>query len=103
MATGTVAAAEWEVWTTTARVVVTDGEALADARALTEAQLNAIDLACSRFRPDSELRPCTGRTSRVSPLLADLVRTAFEAAEETQGDVDPTVGRAMGGLGGGGP
>jgi thiamine biosynthesis lipoprotein len=95
MATGTVAAAEWEVWTTTARIVVTDGDALADARALTEAQLNAIDLACSRFRPDSELRACTGRTSRVSPLLADLVRTALEAAEETQGDVDPTVGRAL--------
>jgi thiamine biosynthesis lipoprotein len=93
--TGTVAAAEWEVWTTTARIVVTDGDVLADARALTEAQLNAIDLACSRFRPDSELRACTGRTSRVSPLLADLVRTALEAAEETQGDVDPTVGRAL--------
>lgn len=95
MATGTVAAAEWEVWTTKARIVVTDEDALADARALTEAQLNAIDLACSRFRPDSELRACSGRTTRVSPLLADLVRTALEAAEETQGDVDPTVGSAL--------
>lgn len=102
MATGTVAAAEWDVWTTKARVVVTDEDALADARALTEAQLNAIDLACNRFRPDSELRACTGRTTRVSPLLADLVRTALEAAEETRGDVDPTVGRAMVELGGDG-
>jgi len=95
MASNTVAAAEWEVWTTTARIVVTDGDSLGDARALAEAQLNAIDVAGSRFRVDSELRACTGRTSRVSPLLADLVRTALEAAEETQGDVDPTVGSAL--------
>ena len=40
---------------TTATVAVTDPEALARARAVLERELEAIDLACSRFRSDSEL------------------------------------------------
>jgi thiamine biosynthesis lipoprotein len=95
MTAPTIAATEWTVWTTTARVVVTDEDALPEARALAETQLAAIDKACSRFRPDSELRACTGRTTTVSPLLAELVGTALRAAEETAGDVDPTVGNAL--------
>jgi thiamine biosynthesis lipoprotein len=35
----------------------------------------------------------------VSPLLTDLVATALRAADETGGDVDPTVGAALCGLG----
>jgi thiamine biosynthesis lipoprotein len=99
MTAATLAAAQWSVWTTTARVVVTDGDALDDARALAEVQLAAIDRACSRFRADSELGSCTGRTTTVSPLLAELVGTALRAAAETGGDVDPTVGNAMAYLG----
>jgi thiamine biosynthesis lipoprotein len=97
--TDTTAAAQWPVWTTTARVVVTHEEALVDARILTEAQLTAIDKACSRFRADSELRACAGATTTVSPLLADLVATALKAAEDTDGDVDPTVAIALAHLG----
>jgi FAD:protein FMN transferase len=99
MSLDTVATAEWSVWTTTARIVVTDEDALADARELVKTQLDAIDRACSRFRPDSELSAGTGGTTRISPLLAELVETALCAARETDGDVDPTVANALAYLG----
>ena len=57
---------------------------------------------CSRFRADSELSRAGragDRPVEVSPLLADLVETALAAAHETDGDVDPTVGSALCGLG----
>jgi thiamine biosynthesis lipoprotein len=90
--------AQWSVWGTTARLVVTDVAALPAARQLVETELAAIDLACSRFREDSEisaLRRAGGRPVQVSPLLAELLGVALRAAEETDGDVDPTVGLAL--------
>lgn len=94
--------AQWTVWGTVARIVVTDPARLAEATALVKAELAAVDEACSRFRDDSELRyACRagGRPVTVSPLLADLVAAALRAAAETGGDVDPTVGAALCGLG----
>jgi thiamine biosynthesis lipoprotein len=92
--------AQWTVWGTTARIVVTDPARLALAVPLVRAELAAIDAACSRFRPDSELsRACRAGRMRVSPLLAALVSAALEAAARTDGDVNPTVGAAMCGLG----
>jgi thiamine biosynthesis lipoprotein len=94
--------AQWSVWSTTARLVVTDPEALPAARRIVEAHLAAVELACSRFRPDSELQEvhrARGRTVEVSPLLADLVATALGAAQRTDGDVDPTVGGWLDALG----
>ncbi|WP_067503896.1 FAD:protein FMN transferase [Actinoplanes sp. TFC3] len=94
--------AQWPVWGTTARIVVTDPGSLDAATALVKAELAAVDAACSRFRPDSELRrACRNRglPVTVSPLLADLVAAALDAAARTGGDVDPTVGAALSGLG----
>lgn len=94
--------AQWTVWGTVARIVVTDPARLAEATALVKAELAAVDEACSRFRDDSELRyacRARGRPVTVSPLLADLVAAALRAAAETGGDVDPTVGAALCGLG----
>ncbi|MFG1991803.1 FAD:protein FMN transferase [Actinoplanes sp. NPDC048988] len=92
--------AQWNVWGTVARVVVTDPAATGEAAALVRDELAAVDLACSRFRADSELRRLTpGRAVAVSPLLADLVAAALRAARETGGDVDPTIGAALHGLG----
>jgi thiamine biosynthesis lipoprotein len=93
--------AQWTVWSTTARVVVTDPAAIDEAAGIVRDELAAVDAACSRFRPDSELnRACrAGRPTTVSPLLADLVAAALDAAAETDGDVDPTVGAALCGLG----
>jgi len=48
--------AQWTVWGTVARIVVTDPARLAEATALVKAELAAVDEACSRFREDSELR-----------------------------------------------
>lgn len=92
--------AQWPVWSTTARVVVTDPAALPAARDIADRQLAAVDRACSRFRPDSELallRP--GHPTPVSPLLADLVAAALWAAAFTDGLVTPTLGSVLAGLG----
>jgi thiamine biosynthesis lipoprotein len=62
------------------------------------ADLAALDDACSRFRPDSELAALDragGKPVQVSPLLAEAVAVALRAAELTGGDVDPTVGEAI--------
>lgn len=94
--------AQWTVWGTVARIVVTDPGALAEARALVAAELAAVDEACSRFRDDSEisrLRPAAGRPVRVSERLAAFVEASLTAARRTDGDVDPTVGAAMRNLG----
>lgn len=90
---------DFEVWSTTGRVVVTDPDALSAAVEIVRAGLDDVDRACSRFRGDSELAGLTAGRSRLSPLLADLVGTALEAAENTGGLVDPTVGGAMSELG----
>jgi thiamine biosynthesis lipoprotein len=93
--------AQWPVWGTVARVVVTDQNHTQEAADIVRAELAAVDAACSRFRPDSELSAAcrSGRPTIVSPLLADLVAAALDAAERTAGDVDPTVGGALCGLG----
>jgi thiamine biosynthesis lipoprotein len=89
----------FEVWSTRASVVVTDPSALGAAVEIVRAGLDEIDRACSRFRADSELSTLTQGTSRLSPMLADLVGTALDAAEASGGLVDPTVGSALDALG----
>jgi thiamine biosynthesis lipoprotein len=94
--------AQWDVWGTVARIVVLDQDRLAAATALVKAELAAVDRACSRFRPDSELNAAcrtAGRPVTVSPLLADLVAAALDAARRSGGAVDPTVGGALCNLG----
>jgi thiamine biosynthesis lipoprotein len=91
---------QWPIWSTTARLVVTDPAALPVARSIVDTELSAVELACSRFRADSELNQLEpGRPVRISPRLAELVAVALAAAERTGGDVDPTVGGALFGLG----
>ncbi|MBV9410636.1 MAG: FAD:protein FMN transferase, partial [Acidimicrobiia bacterium] len=79
-------------------VLVTDPATLTAAVNEVQAELADVDLACSRFRPDSELELVNnnaGEATEVSPLLVDAVLVALRAAELTDGDVDPTVGEAM--------
>ena len=86
------------VFGTTAVLLVTEPAALARARAIADAELAAVDLACSRFRPDSELsrlNSSSGELMRVSELFAALIAEALRAAELTDGDVDPTCGQAL--------
>ena len=100
------ASASWQALGTGVQVTVTDAGQLAAARAMLEADLAAVDLACSRFRPDSEIAaldramagPGAGPVT-VSPLLAEAIAVALRAARLTDGDVDPTVGAAMNAVG----
>ena len=87
---------------TSAHLLVTDPGASDRACALLTEELDAIDRACSRFRPDSELwrvNHARGRTTRISSLLAEAVAVALAAAEVTGGDVDPTCGLSLARLG----
>jgi thiamine biosynthesis lipoprotein len=73
-------------------------DALGTAVRILQSELTAIDLACSRFRADSELmavNAAAGSTVEVSLLFAEAVRTALVAAEQTDGDVDPTLGGSL--------
>jgi thiamine biosynthesis lipoprotein len=92
------ASARWQALGTSAEVFVTDEGELARARQVVEAELEAIDLACSRFRDDSDLARVNagpGRWVEVSPLFLEAVHVALGAARATEGDVDPTIGRAL--------
>ena len=109
------ASASWRALGTLVHLVVTEPSCLPAARTLLEADLADVDLACSRFRPDSEIlnlqqssqansQPSTrataqASTQQVSPLLAEAIAVALRAAELTDGDVDPTVGAAMSAIG----
>jgi thiamine biosynthesis lipoprotein len=90
--------ARWETWSTSVVLRLADPRGLAAARTAVERELDAIDHACSRFRPDSEIAQANasaGRAVRVSPLLAEALALALRAARMTDGDVDPTVGSAL--------
>jgi thiamine biosynthesis lipoprotein len=87
---------------TTATVVVQDADVADAAARLLAADLEEIDLACSRFRPDSELQYVhahAGTVVRVGPLLFEALRVAVSAAARTGGAVDPTIGNAIAALG----
>jgi thiamine biosynthesis lipoprotein len=96
--TGPPARAQWAALGTSASVYVSTAEALAPARSIVEAELAAIDLACSRFRADSglsRLNAAGGREVEVSPLLLEAILVALRAAALTGGAVDPTITDAL--------
>jgi FAD:protein FMN transferase len=87
---------------TGAVVLVSDRAGLTAAHRAVVAELDAIDRACSRFRPDSDLSAVNaagGQTVAVGSLLFVALEVALRAARLTNGDVTPTVGEAIGLLG----
>ncbi len=97
MSAGTTRA-RWCALGTSVELLVTDANALDEARTLVERELDAIDRACSRFRADSELalvNSARGRNVATGPLLLEAVQLAVRAAELTDGRVDPTLGVAL--------
>jgi thiamine biosynthesis lipoprotein len=87
---------------TTAIVAVTEPAAADTAAAILREELVSIDVACSRFRDDSEvcaLRRAGGAPVPVSTLLFDAIGVACQVARRTDGAVDPTVGVAIESLG----
>jgi FAD:protein FMN transferase len=93
-----VIAVSWQALGTSATLAVSEDRCIEMARAIVEEELDRIDRACSRFRADSELSRLNARAgswARVAPLLMEAVELALRAAQITDGDVDPTVGRAL--------
>jgi thiamine biosynthesis lipoprotein len=96
------AADRWSALGTYVQLVVAAPPLLAAARAEAEALLAEVDLAYSRFRPDSDLvraNAAAGSWVRVSPLLVGALDAAIAAAHETDGLVDPAIGRSLEALG----
>ena len=92
------ASASWAALGSEATVLVADQPSLADVRELLATQLEEIDVACSRFRDDSELslvNRAPGRWVRVSQLFFDALEAALGAADASGGSVDPTLGRVL--------
>ncbi|MBN9109767.1 MAG: FAD:protein FMN transferase [Pseudonocardia sp.] len=87
---------------TTATVVITDRIALPIAVEMLRQDLDDLDRACSRFRPDSEVRTVehqAGHAVQVGAVLAVHLDAALRAARITDGLLDPTVGTCMDALG----
>lgn len=98
------AATQWDAIGVAVRVVVTDPQALPAAERILRDEVTALDLACSRFRDDSELTRVNvaardASTAElevpVGPLLAEAIEVALDAAARTDGDVDPTLGTSL--------
>jgi thiamine biosynthesis lipoprotein len=88
----------WQALGTRVTVFVTEPATLRDVCALVTEQLAELDLACSRFRDDSELvrlNRSGANWVKVSPLLFEALKVALRAARATGGAVDPTIGRAL--------
>lgn len=82
----------------TAIVAVTEQERLGEAQRILSAELAALDVACSRFRPDSELAQANARAGElveISALLTRAIRVALDAAQMTEGLVDPALGAEL--------
>jgi thiamine biosynthesis lipoprotein len=84
---------------TTASVAVSAPDLADVAMAALAAELQDLDEACSRFRPDSELsrleRVSRGRPVEASALLFAALEVACAIAVQTAGIVDPTIGSAL--------
>jgi FAD:protein FMN transferase len=85
-------------WSCTVRLAVTDARVLPAAAADLEALLERLDGLASRFRADSSLSMANenaGRPVPIPAMLVGLVAAGLDAAAETGGAVDPTVGLVM--------
>jgi thiamine biosynthesis lipoprotein len=82
---------------TTAHLLVAGPAALPAAELTLRGLLADLDLACSRFRPDSALSLLNahGGPLAVHPLLVEALRVALRAAAGSDGVVVPTLGRAL--------
>ncbi len=89
---------DFDVWSTTATLVVTDPDVLDAALAELDDELAGIDATCSRFRSDSEINgvlAAPGRDVQLSPVLNAAITAALRVAAATDYLVDPTVAAAV--------
>jgi thiamine biosynthesis lipoprotein len=93
---------DFDVWSTTATLIVTDPAALDTACTALNDELATIDATCSRFRADSEISGILahpGRRVTLSPTLNAVLGQALRVAAATDYLVDPTVAAAVIALG----
>jgi len=96
------ALSRWEVWGTSVTLGVVTPGALEGAHAVVAEEIARIDATCNRFRGDSDVSRCNadaGDWVEVGPLFLCALQVALDAAEATDGAVDPTVGGALVDLG----
>lgn len=90
--------AAFPLWNGLAVILTADPDAAAAACETVRAQTAAMDRACSRFRPDSELsraNAMAGDAVHVGPLFAAVISAGLRAAAATDGDVDPTCATGL--------
>lgn len=88
---------EFELWTTQATILSLEAPLCEVTRSLILDELNLIELTCSRFRENSEVRRLeskVGKNVLVSRRLHELLRGAKDARERTCGAVDVELPRA---------
>ncbi|MEO8517541.1 MAG: FAD:protein FMN transferase [Dermatophilaceae bacterium] len=90
--------ASWRALGTYVYLSTADVTGLERARRIAVRLLAEVDRTCSRFRPDSDLVRANlnaGAWTKVDPLLVQAIDTAMDAAAQTDGLVDPTLGRSL--------
>jgi thiamine biosynthesis lipoprotein len=91
-------AATWRALGTYVHLATAEETALEPARQSAIRLLADVDRTCSRFRMDSDLvraNAAAGSWTSVDPMLVQAIEAAMEAAAETDGLVDPTLGHAL--------
>jgi thiamine biosynthesis lipoprotein len=94
--------ATWRALGTYVHLSMAVESALEPARQIATHLLDDVDRTCSRFRADSDLvraNAAAGSWTSVDPLLVRAIEAAMDAAAQTDGLVDPTLGHAMAAVG----
>lgn len=89
------ASAIWNDWSCRVRVTVTEPAKLTAAKGVISDLMAEVSQAANRFEPTSDIsciNKAAGRLIPVSGRTITLVDAALEAAMETGGAVDPTIG-----------
>lgn len=89
---------QFEALGTYVHVATSAPDAVDQAVRIARSVLAVVDVACSRFRRDSDLSRANagaGRWVCVDDVLLAALRVALDAAEETDGLVDPCLGARM--------
>ena len=90
--------ATWRALGTYVHLATAEETALEGARRTAVRLLADVDRTCSRFRSDSDLvraNAAAGSWTSVDPMLVQAIEVAMDAAAETDGLVDPTLGHAL--------
>jgi len=99
---GASGTATWRALGTYVHLATAERAALEPARHTAVRLLAEVDRTCSRFRQDSDLvraNAGAGSWTRVDPMLVQAIGAAVDAADLTDGLVDPTLGQAMAAIG----